>query len=780
MISIKPLLILPIICIFFNCILFSQTTINTQEFNGATLKTTKTINGNITWKDTVIVDTNITIQKDSSLTIDAGGKITANGTAKKPILFSVNDTSGYEQNDNGEGGWGGIYIQGSETSPKSELKYCTIEFCKKIYDELSDNGGAITAKNHQNIEIINCVIRNSKAFHGGGLYFKNSKVKIMNCEMYFNQSLSGSGGALFIDNSETTIINNIFHHNISKTRGGAIFINSDESILINNTICYNTAITKGGGITFFAGAKIYNTIIYYNIALEDEGGNQGYIYYDVLPSFYNCDIEQGLDGIQNENTDFLGIYESGIESPPMFVRADTFNYGIISLSPCVDAGNHEILDFDFDKEIPYDIEGNYRRAPHYKGNERIVDIGAYEYNAPAPLLMEYEIQNESMSGKYDGSITLFISEGQPPYTILWNTGDTISKLTNLKSGLYSVTVSDEFNYVISETFFVNITTVIPNLPTQFSVRGKVYKQDTLVGSGMVLAFKKGEKSILLDTLSKINKGTYLLNNLDSASYIILAIPTPGKHDPYLPTYYSSYTDWKSADEVNVNGQIYDLDVRLFSHFSNELGNRSISGNVIYEDTTSFLKSLFNNNWFETSTYEKSEVTEKAAQNIPVILKKGNNIVSWSISDENGYFEFLNIPNGLYSAEAQKAGLSTTFSPDLVINDDIQNIENLKIIIRKNDIITTYNNNYNDDFKYEVNLYPSLSSNKITIDFNYYDLLDYAMYIYDAKGRLISSDTMNKPEGDSKQNLDVAMFALGCYWVKIVIDNQVILKKFVKF
>jgi PKD repeat protein len=46
------------------------------------------------------------------------------------------------------------------------------------------------------------------------------------------------------------------------------------------------------------------------------------------------------------------------------------------------------------------------------------------------------------AGEATGSIDLMLSGGFPPYTVEWNTGDTVSQLDGLSAGLYTVTIRD--------------------------------------------------------------------------------------------------------------------------------------------------------------------------------------------------------------------------------------------------------------------------------------------------------------------------------------------------
>ena len=72
----------------------------------------------------------------------------------------------------------------------------------------------------------------------------------------------------------------------------------------------------------------------------------------------------------------------------------------------------------------------------------------------------------SCHGASDGSIDVTVSGGTPPYSYLWNTGDSTSSLSNLAAGTYQVTVTDasgcvaDNQVVITEPAVLDVTVVI--------------------------------------------------------------------------------------------------------------------------------------------------------------------------------------------------------------------------------------------------------------------------------------------------------------------------------
>ncbi len=67
-----------------------------------------------------------------------------------------------------------------------------------------------------------------------------------------------------------------------------------------------------------------------------------------------------------------------------------------------------------------------------------------------PTIDSFSVNNPSACGANDGSITVFVSGGAPPYNISWNNGDVGPTATNLIAGIYIVTITDSRGCSISE------------------------------------------------------------------------------------------------------------------------------------------------------------------------------------------------------------------------------------------------------------------------------------------------------------------------------------------
>lgn len=84
--------------------------------------------------------------------------------------------------------------------------------------------------------------------------------------------------------------------------------------------------------------------------------------------------------------------------------------------------------------------GSYVLTVTDMSGQMIVDSVALD--GPEPFNIVQSISDATCPGSCDGSISLNITGGAQPYTILWSTGDTTNTIINLCAGTYGVTITD--------------------------------------------------------------------------------------------------------------------------------------------------------------------------------------------------------------------------------------------------------------------------------------------------------------------------------------------------
>jgi predicted outer membrane repeat protein len=333
-----------------------------------------TVSGNVSgsWDaDTVLVMNDLQVSSGQVLNISPGtlvqfqghfrfridGQVMANGLEADSILFTVNDTTGFSNIQNGTGAWNGLwFFHLAPLNDSSVFEYCRFEFAKAAFDEDSTNwnGGAVCVREFNRLRFSHCTFANNMAYkNGGALYARNANIIVAassfinnycgqaslygygggicleysNARIFKNyftlNSSTGVGGGLSFEYSEPSVEGNHFYDNYSALGGGFTSLRSTGTKpIVNNLVEGNSSLFFGGGIAVLettmpfinntvvanfsgAGGGLYfnansfsvfkNCVVWDNYDFGGEGP-QVYIW-DTFsaPEFYYCDMEGGLE-----------------------------------------------------------------------------------------------------------------------------------------------------------------------------------------------------------------------------------------------------------------------------------------------------------------------------------------------------------------------------------------------------------------------------------------------------------------------------------------------------
>lgn len=268
--------------------------------------------------------------------------------------------------------WHGIrFDQTPENNDSSKIFYCVVE--KSIANSghwgetwKDDMGGGIFIQLFSKIIISNSVIRYNQANSGGDIYCQAS-VTIINTKIIKNQAIY-IGGGLNIMGFAPKVIGCLISNNSSIQFGGLGVNTRGGALLLNNTVCFNTSTDPQNSPVGIAGGNtIANSIFYYNEPSFIDAVN---------PDFYNNNIENGIQAFRLSYHPYTGIYENNIEMPPFFTDTTAMNY-TLTYSPCINNGTLLFVE----DQYHFDLSGNPRI---YNDASAVIDIGAYEYQGPAP------------------------------------------------------------------------------------------------------------------------------------------------------------------------------------------------------------------------------------------------------------------------------------------------------------------------------------------------------------------------------------------------------------
>jgi predicted outer membrane repeat protein len=239
-------------------------------------------------------------------------------------------------------------------------------------------GGGIFCMGNSSPKIVDNIISENTSEAGGGIYMMGNSNPFIGRNRIINNIGSGIG----IEGSSPIIDGNFISENFCGMGGGILCIYSSDAMISNNTICKNSGGLWGGGIFCHdSNPSIVGNLIYAN-SVSDWGG--GICCDDAFPTITNNVISDnialgeggGLYCFNNSSVTVVNTilwansppeigYRSGgtysitysdirggwqgqgnIDRDPYFISAYEGNFNVCSQSPCIDAGDPNILDPD--------------------------------------------------------------------------------------------------------------------------------------------------------------------------------------------------------------------------------------------------------------------------------------------------------------------------------------------------------------------------------------------------------------------------------------------------
>ncbi len=275
----------------------------------------------------------------------------------------------------------------------------------------------------------------SEYYVGSGIYCIDSSPYLKN--LFITKNSGGWGGGIRCDNSSSIIDKVIITDNISSDKGGGLFCRGPLSpLLMNVTISNNTSWGRGCGIYCIAKPHLTNVIIIGNKSQGEGGGiccnygnplivnvtivgNSGSygdgiycdnashpivintilwenspeeIYFDKTPepssitiAFSN--INGGYDEIIIKDIGTVNWLDGNINTNPLFVDSDNYNFSLHEDSPCIDAG---IAFYEIDTIPIIDLH-----PEEYIGSAP--DMGAFEFDESTKVTEEHELEPAGFS-----------------------------------------------------------------------------------------------------------------------------------------------------------------------------------------------------------------------------------------------------------------------------------------------------------------------------------------------------------------------------------------------
>lgn len=232
-------------------------------------------------------------------------------------------------------------------------------------------GGGIVGEEDGILTLRNVtVIGNQASGVGGGAYFNNFNLTLVNCSFAKNDVVTdsdgpsgplGEGGAMYLNGCDTRFTNTVFVKNEAADKGGALSLHGTNLDLFNGTLVGNHSGTSGGALYVTGNGTLYayNSILWANTAALSNDTLLG----TLRPSSLHNLLEGGTVAASSPVI---------LNSDPVFVRApetngpeDLGDLRLLPTSPAIGQGIGGVNPSTTDRQ------GGNR-------NLDIIDLGAFE------------------------------------------------------------------------------------------------------------------------------------------------------------------------------------------------------------------------------------------------------------------------------------------------------------------------------------------------------------------------------------------------------------------
>lgn len=304
---------------------------------------------------------------------------------------------------------------------------------------------------------------------------------------------------------------------------------------------------------------------------------------------------------------------------------------------------------------------------------------------------------------------------------------------------------------------VTTTLTVSNTSTN-TISGVVYYQSSPITSGEVRLIRKDGNSpqtmVYIDSVAVNPDGTYEFSNLNliPGNYMVKALGDTSIYDN-VATYADSTNHWQWANifaiSGNCNDTISNVDVRLID-FPTTIGFGSISGTIEENGGPLF----------------KAPGDPIPDIDITVEQSPGGAISGFDISDENGQFDFTNLPPGDYYIYADIPGYvcDTTY----ILNFDGSGLnydvtvcvyDTINTIVVCNNVLTSFDEI--ETYRNVFELYPNPVNDVLFVNNSLNE--NYNLTITDISGKTV----LTKFNLKAKNTIDLSNLENGIYFIELI-------------
>lgn len=469
--------------------------------------------------------------------------------------------------------------------------------------------------------------------------------------------------------------------------------------------------------------------------------------------------------------------QSDISYNPSFVYSDSVvtnesGFYFDTIQTTCDQGSLVIFTYDVNN-LQYKEQSYFRFYWDPEAHIVVEDIEIFDpstnndFQASFYALKDTIAVGELLYNFYDNSI------GENIRTWEWDFGDNtiVTAIQNPQHvydepGVYNVTLT--VSNKISHDDYFDISTITKAVQVidkgYYHLGGHAKIGGFPIDYGYAYLYKFNDKDELIpiDTARIDTLGYYYFYHLLEGEYITRVQLKSNSvfFGQYLPTYFGNCLSWEQARVISLYSNNFECDINFIKKTDAQNGSGLIQGNITYgtggenpENVPAEGVSILLMDNFETCTH-------------------------YFESDNDGNFEFEELPLGTYKVHAEIPGKHTI--PAVVTLDaNNTNFNDLLLIILSNQITFDIKETGSSYLESISDVFPNPSNNRAQINLDVLNPSRLRINIVNATGQLITSEIYQAQQGINRLNLNTDNLSEGMYSILILTeDNYLISRKLI--
>lgn len=304
----------------------------------------------------------------------------------------------------------------------------------------------------------------------------------------------------------------------------------------------------------------------------------------------------------------------------------------------------------------------------------------------------------------------------------------------------------------------SITTLIDvGLGYYFNLAGQIFAGGFPADSSEVEVYRiNNGLPVLAGSYTSGPYGIFHFYALTQGIYILKASlkTTSPDYGKYLTTYYRNVPFWEDAQTFNLTTDSTTLDFHLIPNPAMLNGPGTINGHIYYQQTGNMRSDI-------------------PAGYMPILLfDQGREPIHGVYSLEDGYFEFLDVPAGLWKLQPEITGMS--INPyEIQINEQNQSQDNLIVKVIESGVTFGIGINENKPVVKSTILYPNPARESWNLSIESDITTNIDILVYSSDSRLVAEYNKTVISGTNSFTFRSGELIKGAYYVVVQNNNAII-------